>query len=76
MTIDEPADTYIDCSSWSKGQVFVNGFNLGRYWSLGPQQTLYLPAPLLRRGENEIIVFELHPEKMNGVKLVSQPVLS
>ena len=36
----------------------VNGFNLGRYWNVGPQKTLYVPAPLLREGENEVIVFD------------------
>ena len=39
---------------WSKGQVFVNSFNLGRYWSKGPQQTLYIPAPLLKQGLNHV----------------------
>ena len=39
---------------WGKGVVILNGFNLGRYWSKGPQQTLYVPAPLLQIGENEV----------------------
>ncbi|KAF2982747.1 hypothetical protein EK904_012142 [Melospiza melodia maxima] len=43
---------------WEKGVVFVNGQNLGRYWKIGPQETLYLPAPWLRRGGNEIVIFE------------------
>uniref|UniRef100_A0A669B4J8 Si:dkey-224e22.2 n=1 Tax=Oreochromis niloticus TaxID=8128 RepID=A0A669B4J8_ORENI len=43
---------------WGKGVIFVNGQNLGRYWFIGPQHFLYLPAPWLRSGENEIIVFE------------------
>uniref|UniRef100_A0A1I8FB29 Glyco_hydro_35 domain-containing protein n=1 Tax=Macrostomum lignano TaxID=282301 RepID=A0A1I8FB29_9PLAT len=53
--MDEPlADTYLDMSAWRKGVAFVNGFNLGRYWTeAGPQRTLYLPPPLLRRGDNE-----------------------
>ena len=38
--------------------VFLNGFTLGRFWHIGPQKRLYIPAPLLREGENEIIVFE------------------
>ncbi|PQP83904.1 beta-galactosidase [Paenibacillus sp. PCH8] len=53
-------DTFLRLDSWTKGFVYVNGFNLGRYWNKGPQKTLYVPAPLLREGENEIIVFELH----------------
>jgi len=39
---------------WSKGVVFINGFNLGRYWHVGPQRTLYLPAPLLKHGLNQV----------------------
>jgi hypothetical protein len=56
LYVPEPiSDTFIDMSSWGKGVVFVNGFNLGRYWSyMGPQKTLYLPAPLLKRGENTV----------------------
>lgn len=59
---DEPKDTFLRLDGWKKGVVFVNGFNLGRYWEVGPQQALYVPAPVLRQGENEIVVFELHRE--------------
>jgi len=58
--VGEPRDTFLATPGWTKGACFVNGFNLGRYWDKGPQRTLYVPAPLLRPGENEIIVFELH----------------
>ncbi|ODM98203.1 Beta-galactosidase-1-like protein 2 [Orchesella cincta] len=54
----EPADTWLDMSRWSKGAVYVNGFNIGRYWKVGPQQNLYVPAPLLKTGENIITIFE------------------
>lgn len=53
-------DTFINMSSFNKGVVFINGFNLGRYWKGGPQISLYVPYPLLKEGNNEIIVFELH----------------
>uniref|UniRef100_A0A2P2I5I9 Beta-galactosidase n=1 Tax=Hirondellea gigas TaxID=1518452 RepID=A0A2P2I5I9_9CRUS len=53
-----PHDTFLDMSSWGKGVVFVNGFNIGRYWSKGPTLTLYVPAPLLTVGENKVLVFE------------------
>ena len=43
---------------WKHGAVFVNGFNVGRYHTAGPQKTLYIPGPLLRPGTNEILVFE------------------
>uniref|UniRef100_A0A8D0EC87 Beta-galactosidase n=1 Tax=Salvator merianae TaxID=96440 RepID=A0A8D0EC87_SALMN len=53
-----PRDTYLKLEGWEKGVVFVNGKNLGRYWKIGPQETLYLPATWLKQGNNEIIVFE------------------
>ena len=63
LTIDDPADTFVKLApenGWNKGVCFVNGFNLGRYWStMSPSHNLYIPAPLLKRGENEFIVFEL-----------------
>lgn len=53
-------NTFLDMSSAHKGCVWINGFHLGRYWSVGPQHTLYVPGDLLR-AQNEIIVLELHP---------------
>lgn len=54
----EPQDTWLDMRTWGKGVAFINGFNLGRFWHPGPTKTLYLPAPLLVEGTNELIVFE------------------
>uniref|UniRef100_A0A8C5J9F1 GLBL2 protein n=1 Tax=Junco hyemalis TaxID=40217 RepID=A0A8C5J9F1_JUNHY len=54
----QPQDTFLKLQGWEKGVVFVNGQNLGRYWKIGPQETLYLPGPWLRRGGNEIVIFE------------------
>lgn len=56
----EPKDTFIRTDNWTKGIVIVNNINVGRYNSIGPQRTLYLPAPYLKSGENEIQIFELH----------------
>uniref|UniRef100_A0AAX7UFR3 Beta-galactosidase n=1 Tax=Astatotilapia calliptera TaxID=8154 RepID=A0AAX7UFR3_ASTCA len=53
-----PSDTFVKLPGWEKGVVFINGLNLGRYWSIGPQQTLYLPGPFLNSGINQVIVFE------------------
>ena len=53
-------DLFLDTGSFGKGVVFVNGTNLGRYWSRGPQRTLVVPGPLVLDGPNEVIVFELH----------------
>ena len=54
-------DTFADMAAWNKGCVWVNGFHLGRYWNVGPQQALYLPGELLRK-ENEIVILELQPD--------------
>jgi beta-galactosidase len=61
---------------WTKGVAWLNGFNLGRYWNRGPQHTLYVPAPLLRQGRNEIIILELHKIRKHTVQLVSSPSLN
>ncbi|XP_069003173.1 beta-galactosidase-1-like protein 2 [Embiotoca jacksoni] len=53
-----PSDTFVKLPGWEKGVVFINGLNLGRYWSIGPQQTLYLPGPFLNSGINQVVVFE------------------
>ena len=56
--LDSTADTYIDLSHYRKGIVWVNGHNLGRYWEIGPQFHLYCPAPWLKRGDNDILIFD------------------
>ncbi|XP_058049979.1 beta-galactosidase-1-like protein 2 isoform X2 [Ahaetulla prasina] len=58
-----PQDTFLKLEGWEKGVVFVNGQNLGRYWKIGPQETLYLPGTWLQQGYNEIIIFE---ERLGG----------
>lgn len=59
FTLNEPGDTFFDMSQYSKGVVYVNGHNLGRYWNVGPQQRLYCPAGWLQKGNNEIVVLDL-----------------
>lgn len=62
--LDKTADTYLDMQDgWTKGVVWVNGHNLGRFWFVGPQQALYCPAPFLKQGDNEIIVLDLEGGK-------------
>ena len=50
----EPRDTFLLMEGWTKGVCFINGHNLGRYWNVGPQMTLYVPGPWLRKGENYV----------------------
>lgn len=75
FTVAKAEDTYLDVRSWGKGVAWVNGHCLGRYWNIGPTQTMYLPGPWLKAGENEVVVLDLvGPEKpeLAGLK---QPVL-
>ncbi|MEH6994968.1 beta-galactosidase [Neobacillus drentensis] len=75
FNVEETADTFLSLEGWTKGVAYINGFNLGRYWEIGPQKTLYIPAPLLKNGENEIIIFELHDAKQPVVTLCEEPDL-
>lgn len=73
--VTEPADTFLYMDGWEKGVAFINGFNLGRYWKIGPQKTLYVPGPLLRKGSNEIVIFELHKTKEPVVEFIDRSIL-
>lgn len=64
LNVEEPSDTFVDTEGWTKGVIFINGFNLGRFNKLGPQQRLYLPAPLLNRGQNTVS-YKVHSQKTN-----------
>lgn len=59
FTVTSLGDTFLNLSAWTKGAVWVNGHNLGRFWNIGPQQTLFVPAPWLKAGVNEVVVFDL-----------------
>lgn len=74
--ITNPKDTFLKVDGLTKGIVFLNGFNLGKYWEIGPQVTLYVPASLLKEGKNELIVFEQHNVKDASFTLMDQHILS
>ena len=59
FNLDKIGDTFIDMTNWKKGMVYVNGRNIGRFWEIGPQQTLYLPGCWLKKGKNEIIILDM-----------------
>jgi beta-galactosidase len=65
--VEEAQDTFLTLPGWDKGVCWINRFNLGRYWKRGPQKSLYLPAPLLKKGLNEIIILELHETSQSQV---------
>lgn len=76
FTVEEPADTFLRTDSFKKGFVVLNGFNLGRYWEVGPQKTLYVPGPLLKKGENTLLLFESDGRKGEAeVEFVDRPEL-
>ena len=73
LDVDETGDTFLDFEGWGKGCIFLNGFNLGRFWEIGPQKRLYIPAPLLKKGKNEIIVFETDGKQPGTITLKDEP---
>ncbi|MFS0613581.1 glycoside hydrolase family 35 protein [Lederbergia ruris] len=71
--VEEIHDTFLDFQGWGKGVAFVNGFNLGRFWKIGPQKKLYIPGPLLKKGLNEIILFETEGIYQDKIYLTDKP---
>jgi len=74
--LSKVGDTYLDMSHWGKGVVWINGHNLGRYWSVGPQQTLYVPVEWLKKGNNDIVVLELLDSDKNALNSTKAPILN
>ena len=72
---EETADTFLDFSGWGKGCILVNGFHIGRFWEIGPQRRLYIPAPLLKKGENTILIFETEGKHVETITLWDEPDL-
>src|SRR6185312_13309413 len=68
-------DTYLDMRGWGKGLVWINGHNLGRYWSIGPQQSLYIPAEWLRKGFNDVVVFDYEDHGSRSLQGIEQLIL-
>lgn len=75
FSASELGDTFIDMTGWGKGFVVVNGNNIGRFWEEGPQKNLYIPAPFLKIGENEVIIFESEGVYMEAITLTDSPDL-
>ena len=73
--VKKPSDTFLNFETWGKGLVYVNGYALGRIWEIGPQQTLYVPGCWLKKGENEIVVFDIVGPKEAKSEGLSEPLL-
>lgn len=75
VNVDQPGDCFLDLRPWGKGFVWVNGHNLGRFWNIGPQQTMYVPGPWLKSGDNEIVVLDLLGPEQPVIAALDQPIL-
>lgn len=75
FTTDEACDTFLKFEHLTKGFVLINGFNIGRYWNVGPQETLFVPSGLIKEGENEIIVFEQHGVTHPSIEFIDYAIL-
>ncbi len=75
IEVDAPADCFLRINDGHHGVVWLNGFNLGRYWEIGPQKTLYVPAPLLKPGLNTIEFFETESKAVPSVEFLAEAIL-
>ncbi len=75
FNLSKPGDTFLNFETWGKGLVYVNGHPMGRIWEIGPQQTLYMPGCWLKKGENEVIVFDVMGPRDVTVEGLKEPLL-
>lgn len=71
----DKGDTFLDMRGWGRGFVLVNGFNIGRFWEIGPQYTLYVPGGLLKEKDNEIIIFDVNHKGNAEIKTRTEAIL-
>ncbi|RZL46569.1 MAG: hypothetical protein EOP00_14585, partial [Pedobacter sp.] len=74
FTVNELGDTYLDTRNLDHGLLWLNGKLIGRYWGIGPQQTLYIPGAWIKKGENQITVLELGTPKSNTLTGIKEQV--
>ena len=74
IEVPELQNTFLDCRTLGKGVVYLNGFNLGRYWSKGPTAYLYIPKELWKKGVNELIIFETEGDEITTISFSEHPV--
>lgn len=70
----ETGDTFLDVSTWGKGLVWINGYCIGRFWNVGPTQTMYVPGPWLKKGRNEVIVLDYTGPAKNILRGLENPI--
>ncbi len=76
FNLEQPGDTFLDVSKLRMGVAWVNGHNLGRFWNIGPQQTLYVPGVWLKKGRNELIIFDLQDDLGAPLAGRREPILN
>jgi beta-galactosidase len=77
FTLGKTGDTFLDIRVLGKGALWINGHAIGRFWNVGPQQTLYVPGPWLRKGRNQITIFDMAPQSARPhVAGLAQPILN
>jgi beta-galactosidase len=74
FTVASPGDTWIDTRGWGKGAIWVNGHAIGRFWDIGPQLSNFVPGAWLRKGKNEVIVFDLATPARQTLSGVTAPI--
>lgn len=74
FTLDKVGDTFFDMTGWHKGNLWINGHHIGRYWSIGAQQSLYVPGCWLRKGKNDIAVLELRTDHKAVIRSREDPI--
>lgn len=75
VELDTLGDTFIDCSDYGKGVVFINGVNLGRYWEVGPIRSLYCPKEFLKKGHNEVVIFETEGREIKELNFSEKAIV-
>lgn len=73
--LDKKGDVFLDTRGWCKGAVWIYGHSIGKYWAVGPQHTLYVPGPWVKKGKNEIVILDIEPTGHHSVQGLSAPVL-
>lgn len=76
LLLEEVGNTFLDCSSFGKGVVFVNGENIGRYWQAGPTQSLFIPDFFWKKGINEVIIFETEGVPIYEIHFSEAPIMA
>ena len=75
LDVAKPGDTFLDMRPWGKGVAWVNGHCLGRFWNIGPTQTMYLPGPWLKPGRNEVVILDLLGPEKPVIAGLTRPIL-